>query len=96
MIYLGINVRLGLQSTDGNNGAANDVELLLFLAVGIDGHLGRRAADGIDHTTLDIAVAVGINAVVAGRAGIDIAAADGQVAGIAQALGVIVIRRSVR
>ena len=70
-----------LQSADGNDGAAADVELLLLLAVGIDGHLGRCGADGIDQSALDVAVAVGVDAVVVGGAGIDGAAADGQVAG---------------
>ena len=81
-----------LQSTDGNDGTASDVELLLLLAVGVDGHLRRARANGIYQSTLDIAVAVGIDAVVASRAGIYIAAADSQVAGIAQTLGVVILR----
>ena len=46
-----------------------------------------------NQSALDVAVAVGVDAVVAGGAGIDCAAADGQVASTAGLFGGIAIRR---
>ena len=69
-----------LQSAKGNDGAASEVEFLLSFTVGIDGHFGSIATDGIDQSALDVAVAIGVDTIVVGRASIDAATFDGHVA----------------
>ena len=73
-----------LQSAQGHDGATLHVELLAALCIGIDGHLSTTGTHGKNKSSLDVAVAVGIDTVVRTGLCIHISTADGQVAGSVQ------------
>ena len=70
-----------LQRADGDDGTPLHIEFVSALGVGVDGHFGRRLADGVNHSTLEVEVAVGVETIVAGGIGADVAAGDGHSGG---------------
>ena len=68
-----------LNATHSDKDTAIDIDFLPFLAVGIDGILCTARTDGIHQTSVEVDIAVGVDAVVVAGAGIDVAVADSQV-----------------
>ena len=54
------------QSAEGEQDAAADIEFVAAFGVGVERHFRTAGAYGIDDAALDIHIAVGVNAVVAG------------------------------
>ena len=73
-------MRTTLQTTHGHDRTTSDIEFLTALRIGINGHLWGTRADGVDQTTLDVTVAIGIETVVILTLCIDIPSTDGHVA----------------
>ena len=74
-----VNRTAALDTSHSNDDAAIDIELFMFFAVDINSHFGARGTDGINQSAIEIAVAIGVDAIVVGGACINITVGNGHV-----------------